>query len=131
MASCIWPSWVSLRGLLAFIKHNKANERKRKNTEMDKHENTRPTKKSLASTEESNTTIKILEETLIEFFKSRSDFSLSSASEAVLQVVTELVLQNNQIPEMCLVIDSDKKKRDGRYGFIDLIFGDLSFGDLE
>ncbi|RIB15769.1 hypothetical protein C2G38_2191665 [Gigaspora rosea] len=31
---------------------------------------------------------------------------------------------------MCLVIDSDKKKGDGRYGFIDLIFGDFSFGDL-
>ncbi|CAG8578513.1 1560_t:CDS:1, partial [Gigaspora rosea] len=61
---------------------------------------------------------------------SKSDFSLSFASEAVLQVITELVLQNNQIPKMCLVIDSDKKKGDGRYGFIDLIFGDFSFGDL-
>ncbi|CAG8845027.1 232_t:CDS:2, partial [Gigaspora margarita] len=78
-------------------KEKKASE-KSDNT-IKKHEDIRATKKSPASTEESDT-IKILEETLIKFFKSRG------------------------------IIDSDKKKGDGRYDFVDLIFGDLSFGDL-
>ncbi|CAG8705617.1 7731_t:CDS:2, partial [Funneliformis mosseae] len=43
-----------------------------------------------------------LKEALNSFFKSRSNSSLSSMSEAVLQAVTELLLPNNRIPELCL-----------------------------
>jgi len=42
-----------------------------------------------------STNITVLKEALITFFKSRSNFSLSSTNEAVLQAVTELLLPNN------------------------------------
>ncbi|CAG8460800.1 2074_t:CDS:2 [Scutellospora calospora] len=80
-----------------------------------KDTNASVTKNGTASTEKSNTNLKVLEETLLKFFKSRSNFSLSSASEAVLQAVAELLLQENEIPELselCLVIDNNKPKRD-------------------
>ncbi|CAG8829208.1 17434_t:CDS:2, partial [Gigaspora margarita] len=87
-------------------------------------------KKASEKSEESDMNIKILEEILIKVFKSRSDFLLLSAFEAILQIVTELLLQNNQILEMCLVINSGKKNGNSRYGFVDLIYEDLTFGDL-
>ncbi|CAG8452116.1 16211_t:CDS:2 [Dentiscutata heterogama] len=80
-----------------------------------KNTNARVTKNVTASTEKSNTNLEVLEEILLKFFKSRSNFSLSSASEAVLQAVAELLLQENQIPELpelCLVIDNNKPKGD-------------------
>lgn len=103
---------------------------KRKNVDHMDTRSAKKEKKASEKSEESDMTIKVLEEVLIKVFKPRSDFSLSFAFEAVLQIVTELLLQNNQILEMCLVIDSSKKNRNSRYGFVDLIYEDLTFGDL-
>ncbi|CAG8604261.1 13158_t:CDS:2, partial [Racocetra fulgida] len=63
-------------------------------------------------TEESNTNLKILE----------------------VLTVAELLLQENQIPELpelCLVIDNNKPRGDGRFGFVDLILGGLNPSVIE
>src|ERR1700722_12640880 len=52
-------------------------------------------------------------------------------SETVLQAVNELSLPDNRIPELCLIIDSNKQKGDGKFGFVDLIFGDLNYSIIE
>ncbi|GBB99758.1 hypothetical protein RclHR1_03620007 [Rhizophagus clarus] len=70
-------------------------------------------------------------EALMSFFKLRASYSLSFMNEAVLQAVTEMLLPNNRIPELCLVVDGNKPKGDGRFGFVDLIFGDLNHSIIE
>lgn len=51
----------------------------------------------------------------------RSRMSLSSANEAVLQAIVEILLPSrHRVPELCLVIDSKKQKGSGRFGFLDI-----------
>ncbi|CAG8640777.1 2767_t:CDS:2, partial [Scutellospora calospora] len=80
---------------------------------------------------ESINDINTFKQTLLNFFKSRSSYSLLSANEAVLQVVTELLLPNNGIPELCLLMDNSKPRGDGRFGFVDIIFGDVNYSIIE
>ncbi|GES79108.1 hypothetical protein GLOIN_2v1843805 [Rhizophagus clarus] len=56
----------------------------------------------------------------------RSQMSLSSANEPVLQAIIENILQLNcYIPELSLVIDGKKSKGSGRFGYSDIfILGD-------
>ncbi|CAG8835450.1 42432_t:CDS:2, partial [Gigaspora margarita] len=85
-------------------------------------------------TEKSNTNLKVFEKTLLKFFKPWLNFSLSSASEVVLQVIAELLLQENQILgllKLCLVIDNNKPRENSRFGFVDLIFGGLNPSVIE
>ncbi|CAI2197984.1 9995_t:CDS:2, partial [Funneliformis geosporum] len=125
---------------------NKSAGEKRKSTDTTDITITKVTKKTkevststtipnLISTEKSkdhkSTDLTNLKEALITFFKSRSSSSLSSMSEAVLQAVSELLLPDNRIPELCLIIDSNKQKGDGRFGFVDLIFGDINYSIIE
>ncbi|CAG8538763.1 18185_t:CDS:2 [Cetraspora pellucida] len=80
---------------------------------------------------ESINDINIFKRMLLNFFKSRSSYSLLSANEAVLQVVTELLLPNNRIPELCLLMNNAKPRGDGRFGFVDMIFGDVHYSIIE
>jgi hypothetical protein len=56
----------------------------------------------------------------------RSQMSLSTANEPVLQAVAEVLLPSKyHVPELCLIMDNKKKKGDGKYGFVDIfILGD-------
>ncbi|CAJ0829332.1 11845_t:CDS:2 [Entrophospora sp. SA101] len=56
--------------------------------------------------------VTVLKETPISFFKPLSSYSFLNANEAILQAVTELLLPNNRIPELCLLIDNTKSRGD-------------------
>ncbi|CAG8670675.1 19412_t:CDS:2 [Dentiscutata erythropus] len=61
--------------------------------------------------------IKLLKATLL----TRSRMSLSSANEAVLQAIVEILLpSSHRVPELCLVMDGKKQKGSGRFGFPDI-----------
>jgi hypothetical protein len=52
---------------------------------------------------------------------SRSQISLSTANEHVLQAIVELLLPSQyRVPELCLVANNTKRKGDGRFGFLDI-----------
>jgi hypothetical protein len=52
---------------------------------------------------------------------SRSQISLSTANEHVLQAIVELLLPSQyRIPELCLIANNTKRKGDGRFGFLDI-----------
>ncbi|CAG8803163.1 11768_t:CDS:2, partial [Gigaspora rosea] len=77
---------------------NKSAEEKQKNIDYTDFKAIKKVKKE---SEKSDTILKELKDTNARVTKnSRSNFSLSSASEAVLQAVAELLLQENQIPEL-------------------------------
>ena len=56
------------------------------------------------------------------FFKTRALRSLSSANEATLQGIVELLLDKPiyRVPELRLVIDGNQPKGKGRFGFVDV-----------
>ncbi|CAG8584217.1 5015_t:CDS:2, partial [Racocetra persica] len=102
--------------------NKKANNKKRKyihENSSDK-ENTvsteeNPIKKSIKknSIKRLLDDIVLLKEILIDFLKSRSGYSLWTANEAVLQAITEILLPNNRVSELCLVMNPTKPKYDG------------------
>jgi hypothetical protein len=59
---------------------------------------------------------------LTAFFKTRALRSLQSTNEATLQGIVELILDkpSSRVPELCLVIDGNKQKGNGRFGFVDV-----------
>ncbi|KAF9917174.1 hypothetical protein FBU30_000919, partial [Linnemannia zychae] len=61
-------------------------------------------------------------ELLETFLSSRAMRSLSTANEAVLQGIVELLLDepSNHIPELRLVVDGSKEPGNGRFGFVDI-----------
>jgi hypothetical protein len=82
-----------------------------------------------------NDFVKLLEA----FFKTRALRSFFSANEAMLQSIVELVLDkpSYRVPELRLVIDGNKGKGEGRYGFADVfipatttISGGRTFAEL-
>ncbi|CAG8786947.1 1311_t:CDS:1, partial [Racocetra fulgida] len=103
-----------------------ANKRKRQNsTDSSKEkENEKRIQNLIQTLKESTNDVFVLKENLISFLKSRSVFSLSIASEAMLQAITELLLLKNCISELCLAMDNTKPKGKGRCGFVDIFFGD-------
>ena len=58
------------------------------------------------------------------FLHDRPVRSASDVSEAAFQIVIEAIFMKTEacFPELCLVVNPTKKRRDGRYGFIDLFF---------
>ncbi|RUS27825.1 hypothetical protein BC938DRAFT_482686, partial [Jimgerdemannia flammicorona] len=82
-----------------------------------------------------NDFVKLLEA----FFKTRALRSFFSANEAMLQSIVELILDkpSYRVPELRLVIDGNKGKGEGRYGFADVfipatttISGGRTFAEL-
>jgi hypothetical protein len=60
---------------------------------------------------------KLLKRTLL----TRSQISLSSANEPVFQAIVEFLLPSKyRVPELCLIMNSSKKKGEGRFGFVDV-----------
>ncbi|CAG8499597.1 15478_t:CDS:2, partial [Cetraspora pellucida] len=102
---------------------NKSAERKRKNTDSMDIKVTKKRKKTI----EKSDPIKELEEELKPFFKTRSGYSLLSASEEMLQVTVEVLLRHeiNNIPQLSLVIDNTKPRGEGRFGMVDFFLEDL------
>jgi len=80
---------------------------------------------------ESTNDVTVLKESLIKFFKSLSSYSLLNANEAMLQAVTELLLPKQQDSGVILLIDNTKSRGDGRFGFVNLIFGGLNYSIIE
>ncbi|GBB83416.1 hypothetical protein RclHR1_10140001 [Rhizophagus clarus] len=61
--------------------------------------------------------IKLLEIRL----STRSQRSLSSANEPVLQAIVEFLLPSkHHVPELCLIMNNTKKKGNGKFGFLDI-----------
>jgi hypothetical protein len=81
-----------------------------------------------------NDFVKLLEA----FFKTRALRSFFSVNKAMLQSTVELILgkPSYRVPELCLVIDGNKPKGEGRFGFVDVFipatttFGGRTFAVL-
>ncbi|CAG8789411.1 39191_t:CDS:2 [Gigaspora margarita] len=103
---------------------NTVSNKKRKNNPISQASSIDSNSSHSDSTVESTNNINTLKQKLLSFFKSRSSYSLLNANEAVLQAVMELLLPNDKIPELCLLMDNTKPRGDGRFGFVDMMFGD-------
>ncbi|CAB5367016.1 unnamed protein product [Rhizophagus irregularis] len=71
---------------------------------------------------------KLLKEILL----TRSQRSLSSANESVLQVIVELLLPSRyRVPELCLIMNTAVNKGNGKFGFLDVFILGESYANLE